>query len=216
MIDIIVSDDHDLVRAGIVRMLDDIDSYQVVGEATSGEDTIALCEKIVPDIILMDVRMPGIGGLEATRIISRRWPQIKVIGVSVMEEDPFPKQFLKVGAHGYVSKNSSIDEIIDAIEQVMQGKRYMSSVVAQHIALNPYKTSSADDSPFSSLSNRELQICMMVVNCHKVQAISSSLNLSSKTVNTYRYRIFEKLNVSGDVELTRLAIRHGLLDIDSD
>jgi DNA-binding NarL/FixJ family response regulator len=160
----------------------------------------------------MDVRMPGIGGLEATKKLVRLSPDTQVIAVSAYEDDPFPSRLLKAGASGFVSKGADISEIIQAIRIVRSGQRYLSPSVAQQLALKSFNNEHLE-SPFEALSERELQICMMIVNCHKVAHISETLHLSPKTVNSYRYRVFEKLDISSDVELTLLAIRHGMLEV---
>lgn len=213
-IQVLVADDHDLVRHGITRMLEDVEDIQVVAEATSGEQALALAKERRPNVVLMDIKMPGIGGLEATRKLSQQNPDIKVVVVTACEEDPFPNKLIKAGAVGFVSKGASGEEMVTAIHAVMKGQRYISPKIAQQMALKSCGDNE-QESPFDQLSERELQICMMVINCHKVQEISDSLCLSPKTVNSYRYRIFEKLNISSDVELTRLAIRHGMLDAEA-
>ncbi len=210
MISVLVVDDHELVRAGISRMLDDQDGVRVAGEADSGEQALKLARELEPDVVLMDVKMPGIGGLEATRKITRQNPDIRVLAVTVCEEEPFPSRLLKAGASGYLTKGADVTEMMRAIRVVNAGQRYLSPNIAQAMALKPYSDSRA--TPFDLLSERELQIMVMIVNCHKVQEISDRLCLSPKTVNTYRYRIFEKLGITSDVEMTLLAVRHGMLD----
>lgn len=212
MIKVLVVDDHDLVRMGITRMLTDISGLKVVGEASSGEDALRLARELHPQVVLMDVKMPGIGGLEATRKLLRQDPDVRVLAVTVCDEEPFPSRLLKAGAAGYLTKGAALDEMVKAIRAVAAGQRYISPEIAQQLALK-----NLDDekgSPFELLSEREMQITMMIVNCQKVQEISDRLFLSPKTVNSYRYRIFEKLSIDSDVELTLLAVRHGLLSTD--
>jgi DNA-binding NarL/FixJ family response regulator len=204
-----VVDDHDLVRTGITRMLADIDGLKVVGEGDSGESALKLARDLKPDVVLMDVKMPGIGGLEATRKLLRSHPDIKVVAVTVCEEDPFPTRLLQAGAAGYLTKGAALDEMVQAIRLAFAGQRYISPQIAQQLALKPFQPQA---SPFDALSEREIQIALMIVGCQKVQIISDKLCLSPKTVNTYRYRIFEKLSVTSDVELTLLAVRHGMVD----
>jgi DNA-binding NarL/FixJ family response regulator len=204
-----VVDDHDLVRTGITRMLADIDGLQVVGEGDSGESALKLARELKPDVVLMDVKMPGIGGLEATRKLLRSHPDIKVVAVTVCEEDPFPTRLLQAGAAGYLTKGAGLDEMVQAIRLAFAGQRYISPQIAQQLALKSFQP---QGSPFDALSEREIQIALMIVGCQKVQIISDKLCLSPKTVNTYRYRIFEKLSVTSDVELTLLAVRHGMVD----
>lgn len=211
MVSVILVDDHDLVRMGIKRLLEDIDSIDIVGEANSGEQALILARELKPQVMLMDVKMPGIGGLEATRRLHAAQPETKVIVVTSCTEDPFPSRLLKAGAAGYLTKGAGIDEMVLAINSVARGQRYLSPEIAQRMALNSFSGENTEN-PLDALSEREMQITMMIVNCHKVQAISDKLCLSPKTVNTYRYRIFEKLNIGSDVELTHLALRHGLVE----
>lgn len=212
MIKVLVVDDHDLVRMGITRMLADIDGLKVVGEAASGEEALRQARELNPQVVLMDVKMPGIGGLEATRKLLRQDPDIRVLAVTVCDEEPFPSRLLKAGAAGYLTKGCALEEMVKAIRAVASGQRYISPEIAQQLALKNLEDEKA--SPFEVLSEREMQITMMIVNCQKVQEISDRLFLSPKTVNSYRYRIFEKLSIDSDVELTLLAVRHGLLSAD--
>jgi two-component system invasion response regulator UvrY len=211
---VLVADDHDLVRMGITRMLADVEGIDVVGEATTGEEALRLCRELTPQVVLMDIKMPGIGGLEATRKMAYQFPDVRVVVVTACDDDPFPNRLLKAGASGFVTKGTALSEMVLAIKSVAAGKRYICPQVAQQMALKSYDEEHKDN-PFDALSERELQICMMVINCEKVQEISDKLHLSPKTVNSYRYRIFEKLGIGGDVELTRLAIRHGMLDAEA-
>ncbi|GLR37945.1 response regulator GacA [Pseudomonas plecoglossicida] len=190
-------------------MLADIDGLQVVGEADSGESALKQARELKPDVVLMDVKMPGIGGLEATRKLLRSHPDIKVVAVTVCEEDPFPTRLMQAGAAGYLTKGAGLDEMVQAIRLAFAGQRYISPQIAQQMALKSFQP---QGSPFDALSEREIQIALMIVGCQKVQIISDKLCLSPKTVNTYRYRIFEKLSVTSDVELTLLAVRHGMVD----
>lgn len=192
-------------------MLADMDGLKVVGQAESGEEALKKARELKPDVVLMDVKMPGIGGLEATRKLSRSNPDIKVIAVTVCEEDPFPTRLLQAGAAGYLTKGAALEEMVQAIRLVFAGQRYISPQIAQQLALKSFQPQQSG-SPFDLLSEREIQIALMIANCEKVQSISDKLCLSPKTVNTYRYRIFEKLSITSDVELALLAVRHGMVD----
>lgn len=213
MIKVLVVDDHDLVRTGIRRMLADISGLQVVGEAESGEEALRRVRELRPDVVLMDVKMPGIGGLEATRKLQHSHPDTRVVAVTACEEDPFPTRLMQAGAAGYLTKGAALEEMVQAIRQVFAGQRYISPQIAQQLALKSFQPKT--DSPFDLLSEREIQIALMIAGCQKVQDISDKLCLSPKTVNTYRYRIFEKLGITSDVELALLAVRHGMVDAGS-
>jgi len=219
LIRVLVVDDHELVRSGITRMLADNPDIEVIGEASSGEDAIDFVRKDSPDIVLMDIRMPGIGGLEATRRILRIDDAVRVIVVTACADDPYPTRVMQAGASAYITKGADIKEMVRAIRMAHSGQRYISPEIAQKMALKQLGGGDARDedgelSLFDRLSEREMQIAMMVVDCQKVQDISDKLCLSPKTVNSYRYRIFEKLEISSDVELALMAVRLGLLDAD--
>lgn len=209
MINVLLVDDHELVRTGIRRLLTDVKGIKVYAEVDSGEDAIDSVRKFQPDVVLMDVSMPGMGGLEATRRLVHSYPAIKVIVLTVHTDDPFPSQLLKAGAVGYLSKGCNVDEMVQAIQQVVAGKRYISPTIAQSLALSLLP---GTYSPFQRLSRRELQVLMMLMQGNKMADISEQLCLSPKTISTYRYRLYEKLGVRTDAELTRLAMRHGMLD----
>lgn len=210
MINVLVVDDHDLVRSGIVRLLQDASGIAVIGEANCGEDAVKLSRELSPDVVLMDINMPGIGGLEATRKVARSNPDIKVIAVTACDDGPFAARLMQAGAAGFMGKGAEVDEMVRAIIKVKSGQRYISPEIAQRMALKPFQEGS--ESPFDVLSEREMQTTLMIVGCHKVQEISDKLCVSPKTVNSYRYRIFEKLGINSDVELTILAMKHGVLD----
>ncbi|MGE0622716.1 MAG: response regulator [Pseudomonadales bacterium] len=209
MIRVLIADDHRLFRIGLQKMLRDAADIRIVGEARSGEEAVTVAREVAPNVVLMDLCMPGIGGLEATRRIVRLERDIKVIALTTFDESPYPMQALKAGALGYLTKKVNTEELVTAIKRVFLGKRYLSAEVAQQLAMNNVADDGLD--PFDQLSSREMQIMLMVVHCHKVREISSNLHLSPKTVNSYRYRIFEKLNVSSDVELALMAVRHGVV-----
>jgi DNA-binding NarL/FixJ family response regulator len=210
---VLVVDDHQLVRTGTSRLLEDIDDIEIVGQADSGEDAIKQVRELKPDVVLMDVQMPGIGGLEATRRCLRIRPSLKVIAVTIYEEEPFPSQLLQIGAVGYLTKKADVTEMAHAIRTVMSDEKYISAEIAQQLALRPFGTNEA--SPFESLTGREMQVTLLVVSGRRVAEISETLSLSPKTVNSYRYRIFGKLDIRNDVELTKLAVKHGIMEAES-
>lgn len=213
MINILLVDDHELVRTGISRIIDDVRGMKVIGEAESGEDAVKWCRSNEPDVILMDINMPGIGGLDAMNKILRINEDIKIIMLTMHTENPFPTKVMQAGAAGYLSKGACPDEVLNAIRAVNAGQRYLAPEIAQQMALSQLAPSNED--PFRVLSERELQIMIMITKGQRVVDISEQLSLSSKTVNSYRYRLFDKLGVQGDVELTHLAIRYGMLDADT-
>ncbi len=214
MIKVLIVDDHELVRTGIRRLLDDIEDISVVGEASSGEEALEAIRTKSPNVVLMDVNMPGIGGLEATRKVRQVAPGVGVIALTVHTDAPFPGRLIQAGAMGYLSKGGSLDEMVHAIREVAEGRRYISPSIAQDLAFSALDRddSATEESPFAELSHRELQVVLMLVQGHSVSDISGKLHISPKTVATYRYRVFDKLGVRNDAGLTRLALRFGLLD----
>lgn len=210
MISVMLVDDLDLVRTGIRKILDDASGIKVVAEASSGEEAVKLARQMNPHVVLMDVKMPGIGGFEATRKLLRMDPNLKVLVVTICDNDFYPARLLQVGASGYLTKGASMDEMVQAIKTVHAGQRYISPEIASRLAFK--HVTDKEESPFETLSERELQVMLMITKGMKVQEIADKLCLSPKTVNSYRYRIFEKLRIKNDVELTLLAIRHGLVE----
>lgn len=215
MVKILIVDDHDLMRMGLVRILDDVDGFSVVGEGGSGEEAIQLAESLTPDVVLMDVKMPGMGGLEATKQLKALNKRIKIIALTSCEDELYPSRLLEAGAASYLTKKSQPDEMIRAIKMVMVGKSYVSQEIAQQLALKNSGMLNYNDSPFEQLSERELQIAMMTIRGEKPTDIAKQLNISSKTINSYRYRIFEKFSISSDVELVHFAIKHKMFDVDT-
>ena len=211
-IGVMVVDDHDLVRYGFVSILSGQEGIEVVAEADSGEAAIEQCRNNKRiDVILMDVNMPGIGGMEATRRISQQWPDIGIIILTVHADGPLPKRLLNGGASGYLTKGNEVSEMVEAIRDVHNGGRYIAKDIAQQLALAMLP---GKDNIIDSLSKRELQILMMIVQAHKNNEIAQTLNISPKTVSTYRKRLHEKLGVDTDVQMLHLAMKHGIMDDD--
>lgn len=210
MIKLMLVDDHDLVRMGLGRILADQAGIEVVAEAETGEEALKKQRQLKPSVVLMDANMPGIGGLEATRRMLRFDPDVKVIALTAHISEPYPSQFLNAGAMGYITKGGDINEMVKAIKSVSHGKVFLAPEVAQEMALSQFKNK--DENPFNQLSEREMQVMLMITRGEKVQDISDKLHLSPKTVNSYRYRLFEKLSVENDVGLTHLALRYKVIE----
>lgn len=214
MTTIFVADDHDMVRMGIIRMLADIPEFKVVGEANSGEEAVKGVRKLAPDIVLMDIKMPGIGGLEATKKLTASDTETKVIAVTSVSDDLFAEKLMQAGASGYVTKDAGFDEIIEAIRKVSSGRHYISPSIAQQLALKSCNKKDAM-SPFECLSGRELQTAIAIAQGRKASVIAETLCVSPKTINSYRYRIFQKLTINSDVELALLAVKYNILDLEN-
>lgn len=210
LIRVLIVDDHALVRMGIRRLLEDMPDMNVVAEAQSGEEALALAKVHNPDVMLLDMKMPGIDGWEVTRRLKKSRPNIRVIALTAIATEPLPGRVLQLGAMGYLTKECDVDEMALAIRKVARGDKYLSAEIAQRMAISSLEA--VRGSPFDVLSEREMQVMFMITSGMEVQDIAERLFLSTKTINGYRYRIFEKLNIKNDVELTFLAIKHRVID----
>jgi len=206
---IFVVDDHVLVRTGVRMILSGETDIEVVGEADSGEEALPRIRRLKPHIVLCDLHMPGVSGLEVTERIVRGAYGARVIVVSVLEDGPLPRRLLEAGASGYVGKGGDAGELLRAIRDVARGKRYLASSVAQTLALSGLDS---DASPFDALSAREMEVALMLTQGMRQEEIARRLSLSAKTVNTHKSRLFEKLRISDSIALARLVSRYGLAD----
>jgi DNA-binding NarL/FixJ family response regulator len=204
-----VVDDHALVRAGMRMILSGETDIEVVGEAESGEEALPQIRKLKPDVVLCDLHLPGVSGLEVTERIVKGDYGTRVIVVSVMEDGPLPKRLIEAGASGYVGKGGDAVELLRAVRDVARGKRYLASGIAQKLALAGI---GGGDSPFDTLSPREIEVAMLLVQGLRQEDIAKRLNLSAKTVNTHKSRLFEKLAIQDNIALARLASQYGLSD----
>lgn len=204
-----IVDDHALVRAGVRMLLSEQPDIEVVGEADSGEEALPQIRKLQPDVVLCDLHLPGISGLEVTERIVNEGLPVRVLIVSVLEDGPLPKRLLDVGAYGYIGKAGDARELLRAVRDVAMGKRYLGSSVAQNLALAGVE---GGGSPFDVLSPRELEVAMLLVQGLRQEMIARRLKLSAKTVNTHKSRLFEKIGVQDSIALARLAARYGLMD----
>ncbi|HEV2524579.1 MAG TPA: response regulator [Gammaproteobacteria bacterium] len=211
MIKIMIVDDHNLIRNGIALLLSDQPNIEVIATAKTGEEAILLAKKHKPNVILMDIRMPGIGGIAATQKITANHPDIKIIALTSCTELPFVINILKVGAHGYLTKGATVEKMVQAIRAVVAGKKFIDPNIAQKLALK--NTSDAIPSLFETLSIREFNIVMMLNNGLSHKTIAEKLFISVKTLNASRYSIYKKLNIKTDVALMILANQIGLIEL---
>lgn len=211
MIRMLLVDDHELVRTGFRMILGREPDIDIIAEAACGEDAVRLAKHVKPDVVLMDVNLPGISGLEATERITTAEPKVRVIAVTVHGEQPFPKKLLEAGASGYVTKACPADELVTAVRTVARGARYLSRDVANAIALGALNGNAS--SPFESLSPRELEVALALARAESMQVIAARLHLSAKTVATHKYRLYEKVGVDSEVALAHLAVRYGLIEV---
>lgn len=209
MIKILIVDDHGVVRAAISHILSHDKDFEVIGEAADGASAIELTEKLRPDVVLMDIELPDLSGLEVTQVLKQKNPHTKVLAITGHTESLISTKLEKFGADGYVSKETDAEQIIIAIKTIHTGHPYFSADIAKKLITA--SASKDNDSPLAQLSDREKEVVALILNGMKPTDIAKRLNLSPKTVNTFRYRIFEKLNITNDVELALLAIRHNIV-----
>ncbi|NQY42774.1 MAG: response regulator [Legionellales bacterium] len=215
MISVLVIEEQELIKQGLVRLLNDANGIDVTGSSSSIEGALNAARTIKPDVALLDLTISSSGGLETIRRMVRVSPDTRIVVLSNMCNHPFPYRTMQVGASGFITKDSTADDLEQAIKKVHAGQKYISTEIAQQMALKSVSDEPEDASPFDSLSPRELQVMIMITNGLKVQDISEKLYLSPKTVNSYRYRLFNKLKIRSDVELTHFAISHGLIEVTS-
>ncbi len=206
---VFIVDDHALVRRGMRMILSGEPDIEVVGDVESGEEAMPLIRKLRPHVVLCDLHLPGLSGLEVTERVIKGDHGTRVIIVSVLEDGPMPKRLLEAGASGYVGKGGDASELLRAIREVARGRRFLASGIAQNMALAGLD---GGGSPFDDLSPREMEIALMLVQGMRQDDIAKRLSLSAKTVNTHKARLFEKLDISDNIALARLASRYGIID----
>ncbi|PZQ10015.1 MAG: DNA-binding response regulator [Rhodanobacter denitrificans] len=211
MIRTVLIDDHELVRTGFRMILAAQPDITVVGEAADGENGLALIRRERPDVALVDVHMPGLSGVELTERVQRAKLPTRIIILSMVSDSPFPRRLLEAGAGGYLTKGCAAEELLRAIRQVATGRRYLAQHVAEQLALNALD-GHGSGSPFETLTARELEVAMMLAQGREMREIAQVMNLSAKTVATYKYRLFDKLHIDNTVALAHLAGQHGLID----
>ncbi len=209
MIRVFLLDDHALVRTGYRLILGQEKEFEIVGEAGSGEEGLPMIRRLKPQVVICDLHLPGISGLDITERIVRGDLGIYVLIVSVQEEGPMPRRLIEAGASGYIGKGCDAAELIRAVREVARGRRYLASQVAQRMALSRL---CGNDSPFDALSPRELEVARMLCQGLRMEEIGRRLSLSGKTVATHKYRLYDKLGIKDTVALARLAGQHGVSD----
>ena len=205
---IVLVDDHAVVRAGVRRLLEQEPLFEVTGEAESGEKAYQIFGELKPDVMVMDLSMPGMGGLEAIRRILMRYEKAKILVLSMHEDLSFANQALKLGAKGYLTKNTLADDLVKSIETVTQGDVFLSDEIAKKMAM---QSISGNQDPVHELSAREFEIFRLLAEGLDIDAIASTLNISSKTVSNYQTMIKQKLNINTPIELIRYAIKVGVI-----
>lgn len=210
MIRVLLVDDHAVVRTGFRLLLSAVAEVSVVAEADSGEAACQRYQELEPDVVIMDLAMPGMGGLEALRRIRARDPHAQVLALSAHDDPMHARRALREGALGFLSKRSAPEALIEAVTTVAAGRRYIDTSLAQKLALADVE--GAAKSPVERLSEREFEVFIRLARGETVQGIADDLKLSASTVGTHLYNVKQKLGVVNQSELTLLAIRHGLIE----
>ena len=211
MIKVLIVDDQELIRLGVQSLLEEVSSLEVTCFlAASGEEALAQYKALSPDIIFLDINMPGIGGIETARKILKAETDTKIIVLSVLDDGPIPAHLVQMGVSGFICKDTGVEQLVSAIQAVLAGDFYLSDKVAQNIALKNLGVIGAD--PFSLLSSREISVLHLTLQGHAIRTIAELLKITEKTVVTYRYRVFKKLDVHNDIELMHLAIKYNYTD----
>ncbi len=206
---VILVDDHNVVRSGLRRLLESHKSIVIVAEAETGEAAYQLYGEHTPEVLLMDISMPGMGGLEAAKRILQRYPQAKIIIFSMHEAVSFATQALKTGVKGYVTKTGVAEDLVQAVLEVAKGRTFLSQDVAQKVALH---TLMGEQNPLQQLTSREFEVFRLLAEGKRVEDVADMLKISQKTVANYYTLIKQKLAVNSPVEMVRLAMKHGLID----
>lgn len=208
-LNVLLVDDHSVVRMGFKMLIDSEKDMQVIAEAETGEDGIIKFQEIKPDVIVMDITMPGIGGLEAIERIIAKDKNARILVLSAHEDSVHPKRVLSAGAIGYLTKRSAAEELINAIRTVGSGKKYIESSVAQQLAITQL---SGENDPTEVLSDREFEVFISLAKGKSTNEIADTMCLSPRTVGTHLYNIKQKLNANNSAEIALIAIRCGLLE----
>lgn len=211
VISVLVADDHGIVREGLRRLLESEPDLKVSGEAGDGREVLEQVERHNPDVVVLDITMPRLGGLETLERLRAKHPQVKVILLSVHGDPPFIQSAISLGADGYVLKNGRAAEILTAIRAVTKGGSYFSPVVAREIVEQLRTPKPPGDEPFSLLSGREREVLHLIAEGLSAKEVASELKISTKTVEAHRTSLMRKLGVRKATELVRYALRHGLI-----
>jgi DNA-binding NarL/FixJ family response regulator len=207
---IIIADDHAIVRDGLTRAFDQEQDIEVIGQAGNGLATMDLARELSPDLVIMDIAMPDLNGIEATRQIVSASPNTKVIALSMHSSNRYVREMFKAGASGYLLKDCAFDELLEAIRTVAQGKTYVSPSVGDIVVQDFVHGTGGEASAFSALTTRERQVLQLLAEGNTTKQVALSLHISPKTVEAHRLRVMNKLNIDNIAQLTKYAIQEGL------
>lgn len=214
-VDTLIVDDHRLVREGVTSLLKAYPNIRIVAEAEDGPSALTCLREQKVDVAILDVSMPGIGGVSLARQLLSRYPDIKIIALSMHSEPAFVDGMLHAGAAGYVLKSSAIVDLATAIKEVHAGRMYLSPEITKSVVSGYRRLKGGDDSPFAVLSDREREVALLLAEGHGTASIAELLNISPKTVATHRKKIMDALGLSSIVDLAKLAIKENLITLDS-
>jgi two-component system response regulator NreC len=209
-IKIILADDHAIVRHGLSKSFQQETNIEVVGQAKDGHSTIELVGELSPDVVVMDIGMPDLNGIEATRRITKDYPKVKVVGLSMHSSDKYIREMFRAGASGYLLKNCPFEELVEAIRTIVSGKTYISPSIGDMIIKEYASKSDKEKSAFSILSQREREVLQLFAEGKTTKQIGRRLHISPKTVEAHRLRIMNKLDIDNVAQLTKYAIQEGL------
>ena len=213
-IKILLVDDHKILRDGLCSLAKGYPDMDVVGEAADGKTAIRLVQELSPDVVIMDISMPDLNGIDATRRINTDYPNVKIVALSMHYDKQFVSEIFKAGASGYLIKDSAFDELEHAIHVVMDGKTYMNPQIA-NLVIESLVSQSAPSNrqPFSLLTERESEVLQLISEGKSTKQVAVDLNVSAKTVESHRRQVMGKLNIRNVAELTKYAIREGLTSV---
>jgi DNA-binding NarL/FixJ family response regulator len=213
-IKILLVDDHQILRDGIRSLVKGYNDMEVIGEAADGREALNMVEKLSPDVVIMDISMPDLNGIDATRMIINEAPDVKIIALSMHHDKQFVSEIFKAGASGYLIKDSAFDELEHAIRIVMSGETYINPQIAS-LVVESLVNQSVTPNPksFSLLTEREREVLQLIADGKSTKQIAVDLNVSSKTIESHRRQVMGKLNVRSVADLTKFAIREGLTTI---
>ncbi len=213
---ILLADDHKIIREGLMALIRQQKNMDVVGEAEDGREAVNLAQEHDPDVVIMDVAMPGLNGMEATRQILSDGPDTKIIALSMHSDRRFVAEMLKAGARGYLLKDSAFEEMVIAVKEVMAGKTYLSPTVAGMVVDDYVRRISfpaGTDTSIPRLTPREREVLQMIAEGKSTKEVAAELTISVKTVETFRRQIMNKLDIHSIAELTKFALREGLTSL---
>lgn len=212
-IKVLIADDHQLFREGLVNLINGAEDIEVIAEAENGRQAIDMTKNLNPDVIIMDIGMPELNGIEATRILKKKYPDIKIIALSMHSDKHYIKGMLEVGASGYLLKNSTYNQVVEAVKTVFRGKKYLSSSITE-VLIDNYLGKDEQAIMEAGLTQRESEILKMIAEGISTRDIAKKLFVSVKTIGTHKQNILEKLNLKTTTDLVKYAIKHKIIHLD--